>query len=249
MKITANSICYGTGVEMNVVEHRKPVGATVYLPDGSSYRAKLKRTEDTGSRFHPLIATLVTAGGRLMLAAAMHLIERAGGVYATCDTDSVFPVATKEGGVVPCPGGPHRTAEGEEAIKALSWQQVREIADRFEPLNPYDRELVPGSILEMEDENFDPATGEQWSSSALRSRRSATRCSCATVTAGRKSSEEARSERAPSTASGTFSHRTRKVPRSTTRNGRTAGGSTSCAGSSASTILSPTSSRLPRSGG
>ncbi len=97
-----------------------------------------------------------------MLAAAMHLIERAGGVYATCDTDSVFPVATKEGGMVACPGGPHRTAEGEEAISALSWQQVREIADRFEPLNPYDPRLVPGSILEMEDENFDPETGEQW---------------------------------------------------------------------------------------
>jgi len=32
-----------------------------------------------------------------MLAAAMGLIHRAGGVYATCDTDSVFPVATETG--------------------------------------------------------------------------------------------------------------------------------------------------------
>lgn len=48
-----------------------------------------------------------------MLAAAMELVDRAGGLYATCDTDSIFPVATKEGGIVPCPGGPHarRTAK------------------------------------------------------------------------------------------------------------------------------------------
>ena len=82
-----------------------------------------------------------------MLAAAMHLIERVGGVYATCDTDSVLPVATKEGGLVPCRGGPHRTADGEEAVKALSWEEVREIVDRFTALNPYEPRLVPGSIL------------------------------------------------------------------------------------------------------
>lgn len=161
MKITANSICYGTGIEMNVNEHRKAVGATIYLPDGSSYRAKLKRTEQPGSRFNPLVATLATGGGRLVLVAAMDLIDWAGGVYATCDTDSVFPVATKEGGMVPCPGAPHRTADGEEAVKALSWEQLREIVNRFTALNP-DSRLVPGSILEMEDENFDHEPGEQW---------------------------------------------------------------------------------------
>ena len=60
MKITANSICYGIGIEMNVNEDRKPVKATIYLPDGSSYRAKPKRTEQPGSRYNPLVATLVT---------------------------------------------------------------------------------------------------------------------------------------------------------------------------------------------
>jgi hypothetical protein len=73
-----------------------------------------------------------------MLAAAMGLIHRAGGVYATCDTDSVFPVATETGGSIACPGGCERTAEGEDAIKALSWTEVRELAKRFEPLSPYE---------------------------------------------------------------------------------------------------------------
>ena len=51
--------------------------------------------------------------------------------------------------------------DGREAVRALSWEQVREIADLFARLNPYDREAVPGSILKIEDDNFDPKTGKQ----------------------------------------------------------------------------------------
>ncbi len=50
---------------------------------------------------------------------------------------------------------------GAPAIKALSWAQVAEIAKRFEALNPYDRSAVPGSILKIEEDNFDPVTKEQ----------------------------------------------------------------------------------------
>src|SRR5262249_55038501 len=44
---------------------------------------------------------------------------------------------------------------GRERIRPLSWEELDGIAARFEALNPYDRKLVPGSILELEDENFD----------------------------------------------------------------------------------------------
>ena len=44
---------------------------------------------------------------------------------------------------------------GRAAIKVLSDAQVRAIADRFAVLNPYDRTLVPPSILKIEDINFD----------------------------------------------------------------------------------------------
>lgn len=161
MKITANSIAYGVGIEMNVIEHRKRVDATVYLPEGDSYRTKLERSEQPGKWFHPLVATLVTGGGRLLLAAAMHQIDQAGGVYATCDTDAVFPVATKDGGLIPCAGGTRRAADGGEAVQALSWAEVDDIASRFEPLNLFDQKLVSGSILELEDENLDPDSGDQ----------------------------------------------------------------------------------------
>jgi len=161
MKTTANAIAYGTGIEMNVVEHRRPVKVSIHLPDRTSYQVPAERTEQPGSYFNPLIATLVTGGGRLLLAAAMAGVEGAGGAYAYSDTDSIFVVAKRKGDLVPCEGGPHRMKDGREAIRARSWSQVNELAEAFELLNPYDRERIPGSILEIESENFDPKTGKQ----------------------------------------------------------------------------------------
>jgi len=43
---------------------------------------------------------------------------------------------------------------GEPAIQALSWKEVEKIADKFTALNPYDPKAVPGSILKIEDVNF-----------------------------------------------------------------------------------------------
>src|SRR5438445_163596 len=85
------------------------------------------------------------------------MVRDAGGTYLMCDTDSMAIVASKHGGLVPCNGGPHHIHDGNEAIKALSWKQVREIVDRFEKLNPYNKEIVPSSILNIvEDLNFNP---------------------------------------------------------------------------------------------
>jgi hypothetical protein len=41
------------------------------------------------------------------------------------------------------------------------WRKVAEIAERFTALNPYDPQIITGSILELEDENYDPDTGQQ----------------------------------------------------------------------------------------
>ena len=69
-------------------------------------------------------------------------------------------VATSDGGLVPCPGGLHQTDDGKAAVLALSREQVHEVARGFRALNPYDPAAVPGSILEIEDINNDPATGK-----------------------------------------------------------------------------------------
>ena len=39
--------------------------------------------------------------------------------------------------------------DGAKTITALSWSEVQSIVDRFESLNPYNPELIPGSILNV----------------------------------------------------------------------------------------------------
>lgn len=77
------------------------------------------------------------------------------------DTDSMAIVATEQGGLIPCKGGKLLTKEGTEGIRALTWKQVRQIMAKFEALNPYDRKVIPGSVLKIEEDNFDPETGKQ----------------------------------------------------------------------------------------
>jgi hypothetical protein len=64
----------------------------------------------------------------------------------------------ESGGPLPCPGGQHATSDHKPAVLALSFEQVEKIRGRFEALNPYDPAIAPGSILEVEDENYTDET-------------------------------------------------------------------------------------------
>lgn len=96
-----------------------------------------------------------------MLALLERLITDAGGVYASCDTDSMAIVATENAGLIPCPGGDRTLPDGSPAIQALTWAQVDGIIEAFETLHPYNRDAVTGSLLEIEDQNYDSATDER----------------------------------------------------------------------------------------
>ena len=72
-----------------------------------------------------------------MLALLEHCVSELGGEYVMEDTDSMAVVATEHGGLVPCFGGPFEMKDGRSAIRALSWQQVDGISERFRKLNPY----------------------------------------------------------------------------------------------------------------
>lgn len=89
-----------------------------------------------------------------MLALAQREVERRGGEVAYCDTDSLAVVATRDGGFVRCEGGPYRLTDGSRGLQALSWEEVETIRERFTSLSPYNRAIVPGSVLKLEDENF-----------------------------------------------------------------------------------------------
>jgi hypothetical protein len=80
------------------------------------------------------------------------------------DTDSMAIVATESGGIAPCPGGKETTPDGVPGVKALSWAQVDGIVNQFAALNLYAPDAVKGSILKIENDNFengDPRTGKQ----------------------------------------------------------------------------------------
>ncbi len=163
LKVLANSGAYGIFVESN--PERLPTGETVpvavYGPDETPFSSRAVRPETPGAFAFPPVAALITAGARLILAVIERLVTDAGGAYAFCDTDSMAIVATETGGLMPCPGGAHRMPDGREAIKALSWAEVEGIVGCLAALNPYDHEAVPGSILKIEEVNFDSETGER----------------------------------------------------------------------------------------
>jgi hypothetical protein len=156
LKVLANATSYGIYAEMVRDElGSKRETVTVHRIDGTTFEAPTNAPEDPGTRFFGPMAALITSAARLMLALAERSVTDRGGIYAFCDTDSIAIVSTQAGGLVPCPGGPHRTETGTDAVRALSWDEVEQIRTRFEALNPYDLAVVPGSVLELEDDNFD----------------------------------------------------------------------------------------------
>ncbi len=154
LKTLANSGSYGIYAQFDRKAASRNEPVSVWNTDGSHFETTLPFVEVPGEFCFPPLAALITAAARLMLALLEQEVRKRGGRYAFCDTDSMAIVATKDGGLVPCPGGDRRTADGREAILALSFADVDEIVAAFAGLNPYDRTLVPGSVLKIEDENF-----------------------------------------------------------------------------------------------
>ena len=166
LKVAANSAAFGilTQVDVKLLERSSPLqvfsGETEYLTTPAEIW-------DSPSEFYsPVIASLVAGGSHLLCA----MLERAvrdmgGGQIAAMDTDSAMIVSTKDGGLLPCAGGPHRLAKyhegsGNAAIRALSFAEVDTIRERFEALNPW-RRTLKAPFLKLEKENFDESGERQ----------------------------------------------------------------------------------------
>lgn len=149
LKILANSTSYGTYLELNPVKFdpSKRPKITVYSGEQVFEQSAPDTMEQPGSFYFPLLGALITSGGRLLLAMIERCVRDAGGTYLSCDTDALTIVASKEGGAVQMP-------DGASPIKALSWQDVESIRQRFDSLSPYNRKIVP-HLLRLTDENFD----------------------------------------------------------------------------------------------
>ena len=154
LKIIANAL-YGIFAELNKYEYGKNNSKQLDVFSGD---IKLQQptfvVERNGKFQFPPAAALITAGGRLMLALLERMVKDLGGAYLLTDTDSMLFVASERGGLVPCPGGEHKLANGTAAIKVITWKQVKEICARLNHLNPYDQSVI-ADILKIEDCNFD----------------------------------------------------------------------------------------------
>ena len=146
LKILANSGSYGLFVELNPNDS-KATKLRVFSGE-APFETTSDVVEEPGNWFAPHIASLITSGGRLLLAMLERCIVDAGGTFLFCDTDSAAIVSAKHRQKVAMP-------DEATPITALSWDEVQNIVDRFESLNPYDRKLVPGSILKIHKLNWD----------------------------------------------------------------------------------------------
>ncbi|HLY66826.1 MAG TPA: hypothetical protein VKU60_14930 [Chloroflexota bacterium] len=129
VKLAANSLAAGIFGEINASSVEETYPAHI-RSNGDSHTVRTRYVEEPGLYYHPLLATLVTSGGRLLLA----MLETAGAEYglewAMCDTDSM--VFTQRHGI---------------ALPEEIGTFVQVVVDRFERLNPYS---VPG-LLKVED--------------------------------------------------------------------------------------------------
>ena len=158
IKVFANAASYGIYAEMHRQESDGEMDVLCHGIDSKPFRCRVAHPDVAGEYCFPPMASLITSAARLMLSLLEHEVEQRGGTYAMEDTDSMAIVSSKPGGLVACPGGPLRLPDGRDAIKALSWAEVDEIVKRFASLNPYDRAVVPDSVLKIEGDNYYPTT-------------------------------------------------------------------------------------------
>jgi hypothetical protein len=151
LKVVANSGSYGLFVQVDTERHKKEKKVR-YFSGETKGQVRSTYAEKPGPWYFPPLASLITAGGRLLLAMLEKSVEEKDGSYLFCDTDSLCIVGTEKGGLVSCEGGKFQL-NGKSAIKALSLNEVQEITARFGKLNPYDSSLVR-EILKIEKVNF-----------------------------------------------------------------------------------------------
>jgi DNA polymerase type B, organellar and viral len=155
LKILANAGAYGIWAELNKESSgRNDLKQFHVYCGGQEFTETTSSFEKPGPWYFPPVAALITGAGRLLLALLERMVTDLGGTYLMTDTDSMAIVSTEKGGLVPCAGGSHKMPDGRAAIRALTWDQVRQITAQFNRLNPYDTSAVK-NILKVEKINFD----------------------------------------------------------------------------------------------
>lgn len=144
LKILANSI-YGFFVELIPELQNGNVQLEVFSGE-KNFSDSSDVVEKEGRWFFAPLASLITSAGRLLLAMTEACVSEKNGTYLFCDTDSLAIVSSEKGGKL--------DISESDALRILTWQETKKIAERFSSLNPYDRTAVKDSILNLVDANF-----------------------------------------------------------------------------------------------
>jgi hypothetical protein len=154
LKVGVNAPSYGIFVEMQASEDEETEELDVFGQFNESWKCTPVTIELAGQYCYPPIGAVITGAARLMLSITEKLVYDVGGNWMFGDTDSMALITTATGGLIPCPGGDHTTADGQKAVKALSRVEVKRIRDTMNRLNPYDMSKVPELLKdETEDSN------------------------------------------------------------------------------------------------
>jgi DNA polymerase elongation subunit (family B) len=90
LKIIANSTSYGIFIEINPIQSKSKEKNEVTVYGMNDFETEVDKFEKPGKSFNPIMSVFLTAGSRLILAAAEKLVTDNGGYVAYCDTDSIF---------------------------------------------------------------------------------------------------------------------------------------------------------------
>jgi hypothetical protein len=134
LKQMAASGAYGIYAEINVSPSDPDEGLPGDVYSDICYPSKKVHDEKPGAFTNPILASLVTGGARLMLAMLECEVNRRGGTFAFCDTDSLAIVCGDR-----CPNG----------VPCLPENAIGEIIEQFDALSPYDGEKVK-HLLKLE---------------------------------------------------------------------------------------------------
>ncbi|SPF36940.1 conserved hypothetical protein [Candidatus Sulfotelmatobacter kueseliae] len=153
LKVIANATAYGAFVELNEQRESAPVELDVFSGE-HHHNQPARDLEVPGKLYFPALASLITSGGRLLLAMAEQCVIDAGGTWLFCDTDSIAVVASPKGETV-YPTRPEEECAMDQReiapIPVLRHAEVLKIARRFRSLNPYS---FGGDLLKVEDVNY-----------------------------------------------------------------------------------------------
>jgi hypothetical protein len=136
IKLVANATSYGIFSEIIVKEADKLQRVRVYMGDDEPYETDTKNVEEPGAFYHPLLATLITGAGRLLLGIVDRLCSDRGLDWEFCDTDGTAILQTDR--------------VSEEEFDHLA----DEVGAWFQPLNPYRGDAGKTAVFKSEDVNL-----------------------------------------------------------------------------------------------